>query len=100
MSSFSNRIDTFLAEFFRLNPLAATAAGMHEHDHQWPDLTEAGRVVRLAFAERWASVFGAIQAGELDRDEAVDRALLLLVRLREGDAPPFRRHPRRPRRKA
>jgi uncharacterized protein (DUF885 family) len=79
VSSFSNRIDTFLAEFFRLNPLAATAAGMHEHDHQWPDLTEAGRVVRLAFAERWAGVFGAIQAGELDRDEAVDRALLLLV---------------------
>ena len=79
MSSFSGQIDTFFAEFFGLNPLAATAAGMHDHDHEWPDLTEAGRVARLAFAERWAGALAAIPAGELDRDEAVDRTLLLLV---------------------
>jgi len=79
VSSFSARVDAFFVEFFRLNPLAATAAGMHRHDHEWPDLTEAGRVARLAFAERWAGDLGAIPAGELDRDEAVDRSLLLLV---------------------
>ena len=79
MASFSGQVDTFFDEFFGLNPLAATAAGMHAHDHQWPDLSEAGRRTRLAFAERWTVVFEAIPGGELDRDEAVDRALLLLV---------------------
>jgi uncharacterized protein (DUF885 family) len=79
MSSFSGQIDTFFAEFFGLNPLAATAAGMHGHDHEWPDLTEAGRIARLAFAERWAGALALIPAGELDRDETVDRTLLLLV---------------------
>jgi uncharacterized protein (DUF885 family) len=79
VSSFSGRIDTFFSEFFRLNPLAATAAGMHAYDHAWPDLSEAGRVARLAFAERWTRVLEAIPVHELDRDEAVDRTLLLLV---------------------
>jgi uncharacterized protein (DUF885 family) len=79
VASFADQTSTFFAEFFALNPLAATAAGMHDHDAQWPDLTEAGRVARLAFAERWARVFAAIPATELNRDDAVDQRLLLLV---------------------
>jgi uncharacterized protein (DUF885 family) len=79
LSSFAGHIDTFFSEFFRLNPLAASAAGMHEHDGLWPDLSEAGRVDRLAFAARWAGVLAAIPAAELDRDERVDQELLLLV---------------------
>jgi uncharacterized protein (DUF885 family) len=79
VSSFSGQADTFFAEFFSLNPLAATTAGMHGHDHEWPDLSEAGRVARLAFAERWARTLALIPAGQLDRDEAVDRTLLLQV---------------------
>ncbi len=79
MASFADQTGTFFSEFFALNPLAATAAGMHDHDAQWPDLTEAGRLARLAFAERWTTAFGAIPAAELDRDAAVDRRLLLLV---------------------
>ena len=79
MSSFASQVTTFFDEFFRLNPLAASAVGMHDHDGAWPDLSEAGRVDRLAFAERWAAALGAIPAAELDRDETVDQALLLQV---------------------
>jgi uncharacterized protein (DUF885 family) len=79
VSSFSDNIDTFFAEFFALNPLSATAAGLHDHDAEWPDLTEAGRMDRLAFAKRWSAVFEAIPEADLDRDAAVDRTLLGLV---------------------
>ncbi|HLY15339.1 MAG TPA: DUF885 domain-containing protein [Candidatus Limnocylindrales bacterium] len=79
MAPFSDHVDAFFAEFFALNPLAATAAGMHDHDGAWPDLSDAGRDARLAFAARWATVFEAIPADELDRDQAVDRTLLRLV---------------------
>jgi uncharacterized protein (DUF885 family) len=77
-SAFARRIDTFLAEFFRLHPLHATAAGMHAHDDQWPDLTEAGRSQRLAFAERWQTELAGFADDDLTRDERVDRDLLLL----------------------
>jgi len=76
-SRFATRIDDFLAEFFRLHPLHATAAGMHDHDGRWPDLTEAGRLERLAFAERWESELRGIPAADLSRDERVDRDLVL-----------------------
>jgi uncharacterized protein (DUF885 family) len=79
VASFADQTGTFFAEFFALNPLSATAAGMHDHDAEWPDLTETGRLARLAFARRWADVFEAIPAAELSRDEAVDRRLLGLV---------------------
>jgi uncharacterized protein (DUF885 family) len=79
VASFADQTSTFFTEFFTLNPLSATAAGMHDHDAEWPDLTETGRLARLAFARRWADVFEAIPAAELSRDEAVDRRLLGLV---------------------
>ena len=79
MAPFSDQVEAFFAEFFALNPLSATAAGMHDHDAAWPDLSEAGRLARLAFAARWAAVFEAVPAADLDRDQAVDRSLLLLV---------------------
>ena len=77
MSEFGDRVATFLDELFALNPLHATAAGMHAHDARWPDLSERGRDERLAFVDRWADAFGAFDAAQLTRDEAVDRELLL-----------------------
>ncbi len=56
MSSFAAQVERFFAEFFELDPLSATAAGMHLHDARWPDLTEAGRLARVAFAQRWQAV--------------------------------------------
>ena len=76
MPDVAARIDAFLAEFFRLHPLHATAAGMHDYDGTWPDLTEAGRAERLAFYERWLAELGSYGEADLSVDEAVDRDLL------------------------
>ena len=78
MSGFSDQLDGFLAEFFRLNPLHATAAGLHDHDGRWPDMTEAGRAERLAFGDRWSAVFAAIDEATLTPDELIDRDLVQL----------------------
>ena len=78
MTAFSDQLDRFLAEFFRLDPLRATAAGMHEHDGRWPDLGEDGRRARIAFFDEWDARFAAFPAAGLTRDESVDRDLLRL----------------------
>src|SRR6266540_3698055 len=85
--SFADRVDAFLAEFFRLNPVHATAAGMHAYDAEWPDLSENGRLARLAFADRWEPELRAIPDADLTRDERVDRDLLVgeLEALRFGE---------------
>jgi uncharacterized protein (DUF885 family) len=76
MTAFSERVDAFLAEFFGLSPIHATAAGNHDHDSEWPDLTEAGRQERLAFIDRWEAELNGVDAG-LSPDELIDRDLLL-----------------------
>ena len=76
MPDLAARIDAFLAEFFRLHPLHATAAGMHDHDGRWPDLTEAGRAERLALYDRWLHELGAMPNDRLTSDERIDRDLL------------------------
>jgi uncharacterized protein (DUF885 family) len=77
VTDFSARIDAFLSEFFSLNPIHATAAGNHDHDAAWPDLTETGRQQRLAFIDRWQTELRGYDAG-LTRDEEIDRDLLLM----------------------
>jgi uncharacterized protein (DUF885 family) len=77
VSDFARRIDAFLAGYFELHPLDATAAGMHAHDGRWPDMTEAGREARLASYERWEAELGALDDAPLTRDERIDRDLLL-----------------------
>ena len=77
VSDFSARVDAFLAEYFRLQPLAATSAGMHDHDGRWPDLTEGGRQDRLEFYDRWTAELTSIDDAALTTDEQVDRDLLL-----------------------
>jgi hypothetical protein len=77
MSQFAGRVDAFLDEFFRMYPVSATATGMHEVDGEWPDLSEAGRAARLAFAGRWEAELRAMPDGALSADERIDRDLLL-----------------------
>ena len=60
MSQFGGRVDAFLDEFFHLYPVAATATGMHAVDGEWPDLSDAGRAARLAFADRWKAELRAL----------------------------------------
>ncbi len=75
MTDFPVRVDTFLAEFFGLNPTFATAIGEHAHDSRWPDLTTAGRAERLAFDDRWLAEFRSMT--DLAPDETIDRDLLI-----------------------
>ena len=77
VSDFSARIDAFLAEYFSLLPLAATSAGMHDHDGRWHDPTDAGREARLGFYDRWTAELAATGDAALTIDEQIDRDLLL-----------------------
>jgi uncharacterized protein (DUF885 family) len=77
VSDTSDRVDALLAEYFRLQPLVATSAGMHDHDSRWPDLTEHGRDDRLAFYDRWTAELTSTADSSLTADEQVDRDLLL-----------------------
>ena len=73
--SFAKAQDAFFAGFFSRYPIHATEAGNHEHDHEWPDLTDAGREARLAWL---AEVRASIEAAEdLTHDEEIDRRVLL-----------------------
>ena len=77
MSQFAGRVEAFLDEFFHLYPVSATAIGMHAVDGEWPDLSEAGRAARLAFADRWEAELGGFGEADLTPDERMDRELLL-----------------------
>jgi hypothetical protein len=48
-SPFALLVVEHLKEAFRLDPLSATAAGIHDHDDRWPDLSDAGRTARLTW---------------------------------------------------
>ena len=76
MTDFRARIDALLREYFELHPTAATAIGEHTYDDRWPDVTEAGRVARLAFIERWLAELHACES--LSADDAIDRDLLVM----------------------
>jgi len=76
MSAFTDDREIFFRECFGLDPLRATAAGMHEHDAEWPDMTEAGRQKRLAFYERWDRRLEGHRDEALAADERIDRDLL------------------------
>jgi uncharacterized protein (DUF885 family) len=78
MTAFSERLDQFVREFFVLNPLHATAAGMHDHDGRWPDVTAEGRYSRLAFYDEWTRRLAGFDDGELSADERIDRDLVLM----------------------
>ncbi len=75
--SFAEAQDAFFADFFRHYPVNATDAGNHAYDHEWPDLTDAGREERLA---RMADARAALERADgLSRDEEIDRRVLLGV---------------------
>jgi uncharacterized protein (DUF885 family) len=69
-------VDELLAEYFRLDPVHATEIGNHEHDGDWPDLTDAGRAARLAFAEDAIRRMGEVDVASLSRDDAIDHRIL------------------------
>jgi uncharacterized protein (DUF885 family) len=76
MPDFAARVDALIAEHFALHPLHATAAGIHDHDDRWPDLTDAGRAERVAFCDRWSAELMTLAAGDLTPDERIDAEFL------------------------
>ncbi len=74
---FADRIEAFFAEFFPAFPVHATAAGMHDFDAVWPDLSAAGTAARCAFVDRWEAELRTWADEELTADERIDRDLLL-----------------------
>ena len=75
-----------LEEAFRLDPLSATAAGIHDHDGRWPDLSDAGRTARLAWIAGWTARLEAVDAATLAPDAAIDRDRILAVLAAEQHA--------------
>ena len=69
-------VDELLAQYFRLDPVHATEIGNHDHDGEWPDLTDAGRAARLAYAEDAVRRLGEVDVGALSRDDAIDHRIL------------------------
>ena len=73
--TFTEARDALFADYFRHYPVHATEAGNHEHDHRWPDLTDAGGAERLAWL---AEARSAIEAAEASgRDDEIDRRVLV-----------------------
>jgi len=77
MSDLPARVETFLAEYFALSPLEATDTGEHAYDGRWPDLTETGRLARIAFVDRWEAELRSLDPAGLMPDDSVARDLLL-----------------------
>jgi len=67
----------FVAERYALDPVAATAAGIHRHDHRMPDMTGPGFADRDAFVDRWVTELEAVPPQDLGPVERTDRALIL-----------------------
>jgi len=78
VSAFDQHVQAFLANSFRLDPLEATNAGVHDHDARWPDWSSAGLAERLAWNAGWRRRLEALGDDELSADDAVDRDRLLL----------------------
>jgi uncharacterized protein (DUF885 family) len=70
-------MDELLNDFFRLQPVSATEIGSHRHDHEWPDLTDAGRQAWRDWLVQAEARLGALEAGSLTRDEAIDQRIVL-----------------------
>jgi len=74
---FHDVVARFVSERYALDPVAATAAGIHDHDDRLPDLSADGFAARDAFVDRWTSELEAVPRHELDTLDRTDRDLLL-----------------------
>ena len=77
VSTFAELLGPFFADLFRASPVLATWLGNHDHDGDWPDPSEAGAAARLALVERWTEAFASLPEADLDRDESIDREIVL-----------------------
>jgi uncharacterized protein (DUF885 family) len=74
---FSALVDELLARYFALYPVHATEIGNHEHDGDWPDLSDHGGAERVAFLTDAQARLEQTDPATLSRDELIDRRILL-----------------------
>ena len=73
---FVELVRSFVYDRFALDPVAATVAGVHTHDHELGDYSADGFAARRAFAEQWLTRLE--EAGEgLSPAQEIDRDLML-----------------------
>jgi uncharacterized protein (DUF885 family) len=77
VSAFDHALRAFLDDLFEALPTLATSVGYHAHDDRWPDLSEAGRLARLAMYARHTAAMEALRGGALSADEAIDQGIVL-----------------------
>src|SRR5207248_217191 len=67
----------FLTESWRLNPVSATALGIHDHDHRLPDMSRDGIDASSAVLRRLLDSVEAVDPDTLTRVERVERDVIL-----------------------
>lgn len=72
--AFDDLAQRFMAEYLRRSPVAATSAGKHDYDGQWPDTS--GDADYLAFLAQTRSELDAIPAAQLSTKNQIDAAIL------------------------
>src|SRR5438128_335556 len=72
---FDHALKAFLDDFFAAQPVWATQIGFHAFDDRWPDMTEDGRLSRLAMLREHRARLERLAPGDLSRDEEIDRGM-------------------------
>jgi uncharacterized protein (DUF885 family) len=96
MPSFTELVDSFLAEEFEDSPVRASSLGLTEYDDRLDDLSEAAILRRNERDGHWLEQFRAVDAASLGPDEQIDRDLVIsILRGREivEDFEAWRRQP-------
>src|SRR5215212_5725705 len=78
MSAFTDLVADYLADSFRLDPLAATNAGNHDHDDRWPDWSSSGVAEHVEWVASMRRRLDEIAVADLTSDELIDRDRLRL----------------------
>jgi uncharacterized protein (DUF885 family) len=75
-AAFGSLAQRFMTEWLRRSPVAATAAGNHDYDGQWPDTSAEGETDELAFIARTHAELNAMPASALSAQNRIDAAIL------------------------
>jgi len=76
-NGFESTVVDLIVDLLEAYPTWGTMTGYHRVDHHWPDLSDAGRMARLALFGEHARRLEAFPDSELSAEERIDRAVLL-----------------------
>jgi uncharacterized protein (DUF885 family) len=77
VTAFDDLAARFLDDVFAADPVTATLIGDHRFDDRWPDMSDPGRLGRLALYERWTAALDGLDPASLTSDQRIDRDLVL-----------------------